>query len=55
MTVIYQVRGDPGGWVPVWMANYAARLSVARTLQNMPAAVARYHNARTPEVREPGN
>ena len=54
VAVIYQVGGDPGGWVPVWMANYAARISVARTLQNMPAAVARYRDVRAPEVREPG-
>jgi len=52
--VTYQVHGDPGGWVPVWMANYAAVLSVTRTLQNLPGAVARYRDVRSPEVMELG-
>lgn len=46
--VIYQVHGDPGGWVPTWLANRAAVLSVTRTLQNMPLAVSRYRGA-TPD------
>ena len=40
--VIYQVRGDPGGWVPVWLANHAAQVSVTKTLQQMPVAVDHY-------------
>ena len=50
--VIYQVHGDPGGWVPTWLANYAAQLSVLKTLQSMPAAVARYSAATSNEVAE---
>ncbi len=38
--ITYRVHGDPGGHVPDWLANYAAALSVTRTLQNLPAAVA---------------
>lgn len=51
--VTYQVHGDPGGWVPVWLANYAAALSVIRTLQHLPAAANRYRDARSDAVREP--
>lgn len=51
--VTYQVYGDPGGWVPTWLANYAAMTSVTRTLQNMPTAVKRYRGARSESVREP--
>lgn len=43
--VIYQVHGNPGGWVPTWLANYAAQISVSQTLSNMPTAVARYYSA----------
>ena len=50
--VIYQVHGDPGGWVPVWLANYAAQISVSQTLRNMPAAVERYRSATSEEVKE---
>jgi hypothetical protein len=53
VAVTYQVRGAPGGFVPIWLANQAARLSVRRTLQNMPAAVARYRGRGDPLVREP--
>jgi hypothetical protein len=53
VAVTYQVRGAPGGFVPVWLANQAARLSVRKTLQNMPAAVARYRGHGDPLVREP--
>lgn len=52
VAVTYQVRGDPGGYVPIWLANQAARLSVRRTLENMPAAVARYRGRGDPLVRE---
>ena len=50
--VIYQVHGDPGGWVPVWIANFAAARSVIRTLQTLPAASGRYRDARSEFVRE---
>ncbi len=53
VAVTYQVRGAPGGMVPVWLANRAARLSVRRTLQNMPDAVARYRGRGDPSVQEP--
>ena len=51
--VTYQVYGDPGGWIPVWIANYAAATSVTRTLQNMPDVVRRYEGARSEFVNEP--
>jgi len=51
--VVYQVHGDPGGRVPAWLANYAAALSVSRTLQNMPTVVQLYSAARSDLVREP--
>ncbi len=50
--VTYQVHGDPGGRVPVWLANLAARLSVIHTLENLPAAVARYAGATSSYVAE---
>ena len=50
--VTYQVHGDPGGWIPVWAANYAAVTSVTRTLQNMVSAVGRYAGARSALVQE---
>jgi len=50
--VTYQVYGDPGGMIPVWLANYAAVRSVTKTLKNMGPAVKRYHSARSPIVRE---
>lgn len=50
--VIYQVHGDPGGWVPPWLANYAATLSVLNTLRNMPGAVVRYRGATSGHVAE---
>jgi hypothetical protein len=52
VTVSYQVYGNPGGWIPVWLANYAAQISVIRTLQNLPSAVRAYENARSPFVAE---
>jgi hypothetical protein len=53
VAITYQVHGDPGGWVPVWMANYAAAVSVRRTLQNLPAALERYRGAKSDHVLEP--
>lgn len=50
--VTYQVYGDPGGLIPVWLANFAAVTSVTRTLQRMDAAVQPYLGARSPYVRE---
>ena len=50
--VIYQVYGDSGGWVPIWLANYAALRSVVGTLQAMPAAVERYADAGTPGIAD---
>ena len=35
--VTYQVYGDPGGLIPVWLANFAAVTSVTRTLPRHPA------------------
>ena len=51
--VIYQVHGDPGGRVPNWLANFAAQVSVRRTLENMPGAVANYRGVTLPQVQEP--
>ena len=50
--VTYQVYGDPGGWIPVWLANYAAITSVTKTLKNMASAVRHYSGARSEFVRE---
>ncbi len=50
--VTYQVYGDPGGLIPVWLANFAAVTSVTRTLQRMPAAVKSYLGVRSPYVKE---
>jgi hypothetical protein len=50
--VTYQVYGDPGGWIPVWVANHAAVISVKRTLHNMRSAVARYGSAQSKFVEE---
>lgn len=52
--VTYQVYGDPGGWIPVWIANFAAVTSVTRTLQAMDSAVRHYSNAQSEFVREVG-
>lgn len=51
--VAYQVHGDPGGWVPVWLANQAAQLSVTNTLRKLPEVVGRYEGVRSPYVLEP--
>jgi hypothetical protein len=40
--VTYRVHGDPGGCVPVPIANYAAATSVIRTLGNMDDALQRH-------------
>ena len=50
--VTYQVYGDPGGMIPIWLANYAAVRSVTKTLENMGPAVKRYQGARSPIVQE---
>ena len=50
--VTYQVYGDPGGWIPTWMANRAAVLSVQNTLENMQAAVAYYERSESRYVKE---
>ena len=50
--VTYQVYGNPGGLIPVWLANFAAVTSVTRTLQRMDAAVQSYLGARSPYVKE---
>jgi hypothetical protein len=50
--VTYQVRGDPGGWVPVWLANYAAEVSVTKTLARMAEALRGYEGARSEYVSE---
>jgi len=51
--VTYQVYGDPGGRIPVWVANYAAVTSVTNTLRNMPKVIDRYRDAHSPFVQEP--
>lgn len=51
--VTYQVYGDPGGWIPVWLANRAAVVSVLKTLENLPDAVGQYEGRRSAYVREP--
>ena len=50
--VTYQVYGDPGGMIPVWLANYAAVRSVTKTLENLGPAVKHYQSARSPVVQE---
>lgn len=50
--VTYQVYGDPGGWVPVWLANQAALASVQNTLSNMVEVVDRFAGASSDHVRE---
>jgi hypothetical protein len=53
VTVTYQVYGDPGGWIPVWIANRAAEVSVINTLKNLPSVVGRYEGVRSEFVEEP--
>lgn len=50
--VTYQIHGDPGGWIPAWLANQAALLSVRHTLENLATVVHRYANARSEFVQE---
>jgi hypothetical protein len=50
--VSYQVYGDPGGWLPVWVANRAAVVSVQETLRNMISVVSRYEGVRSEFVEE---
>jgi hypothetical protein len=51
--VTYQVYGDPGGWIPAWLANRAALLSVQYTLASLVSVVGRYAGAASDDVREP--
>lgn len=53
--VTYQVHGDPGGWIPAWLANQAAQVSVKNTLQNLVSVVGRYEDSRSEFVQEPDN
>ena len=53
VNVTYQVYGDPGGWIPVWIANRAAEVSVINTLTNLPSVVGRYEGVRSEFVAEP--
>ena len=48
----YQFYGDPGGWIPVWLANRAATVSVQETLRNMITAVTHYAGASSEFVQE---
>jgi len=50
--VTYQVYGDPGGWIPVGLANRAAVLSVHNTLHNMKSVVSRYEGVTSEFVHE---
>lgn len=50
--VTYQVYGDPGGWIPVWLANRAAQVSVQNTLHNLKSVVSRYEGAQSEFVDE---
>jgi hypothetical protein len=52
LEVTYDVYGDPGGWIPAWLANRAAMISVKNTLRNMGSAVQRYEGLRSPLVEE---
>ena len=50
--VTYQVYGDPGGWIPAWLANRAALVSVRQTLANMQGVVGRYEGVTSGFVDE---
>jgi hypothetical protein len=52
--VTYQIYGDPGGWIPTWVANQAALISVKKTLLNLANVVPRYADARSEFVVEAG-
>jgi START domain len=51
--VTYQIHGDPGGWIPVWLVNRSAQVSVKNTLQNLVVVVGRYEGVRSEFVLEP--
>jgi hypothetical protein len=51
--VTYEIHGDPGGWLPVWLVNEAAWVSVKNTLQNLVSVVGRYEGTRSEFVLEP--
>lgn len=53
MEVTYQIHGDPGGWIPAWLANQAALVSVKNTLLNLASVVHRYADASSDYVAEP--
>lgn len=50
--VTYQVYGDPGGWIPIWLANRVAVMSVQNTLHNMQSVVSRYEGVTSEFVDE---
>lgn len=50
--VTYQIFGDPGGWIPVWLANRAAEMSVKNTLLNMTSVIDYFEGANSEYVIE---
>ena len=50
--VTYQIFGDPGGWIPVWLANRAAEVSVKNTLLNMISVIGHFEGANSEYVIE---
>ena len=50
--VTYQIFGDPGGWIPVWLANRAAEMSVKNTLLNMTSVIDHFEGANSEYVIE---
>jgi hypothetical protein len=50
--VTYQIFGDPGGWIPVWLANRAAEVSVKNTLLNMTSVIDHFEGANSKYVIE---
>jgi hypothetical protein len=50
--VTYQIFGDPGGWLPVWLVNHAAELSVKNTLLNMTSVIDQFEGAHSNYVIE---
>lgn len=50
--ITYQVYGDPGGWIPVWLANRAAVVSVQNTLFNMKDVVGHYEGTQSEFVTD---
>ena len=51
--ITYQVHGDPGGWVPAWLANKAAQRTVGKTLENIQWAARQYAHEKLTFVLEP--